>query len=157
MNVELEAKLQRLVDRQEIIDCMLRYTRGIDRLDRELLMSAYHPDAIDDHGVVVMSEDWCDWVFDFHAKHHNSHTHFISNQTLDIDGDVAHGETYFMFCCTEKGKNINMMNTGRYIDRFERRCGRWAIARAYVSPRAPLSSRIPSGPASSGRCCAALA
>jgi hypothetical protein len=31
----------------------MRYSRGIDRLDRDMLLSAYHPDAIDDHGMFV--------------------------------------------------------------------------------------------------------
>jgi hypothetical protein len=31
----------------------MRYSRAIDRLDRELLLSVYHEDAVDDHGVFV--------------------------------------------------------------------------------------------------------
>ena len=42
-------KLQRLVDRAEIHDCMARYVRGVDRGDAELMRSAYFPDAYDDH------------------------------------------------------------------------------------------------------------
>ena len=34
-------------------DCLTRYSRRIDRMDRELLLSAYHEDAIDDHGTFV--------------------------------------------------------------------------------------------------------
>jgi hypothetical protein len=40
----LEMTRERL-DREEIRHCMMRYTRGIDRLDVELLRSAFHPDA----------------------------------------------------------------------------------------------------------------
>ena len=35
-------------DREAITDCLYRYTRGIDRLDRDLVRSAYHDDAVDD-------------------------------------------------------------------------------------------------------------
>ena len=50
MDAEAAALAREMKDRQEIYDCIMRYCRGIDRLDREVLLSAYHPDAIDDHG-----------------------------------------------------------------------------------------------------------
>jgi hypothetical protein len=31
----------------------VRCCRGVDRMDRELLLSAYHSDAVDDHGMFV--------------------------------------------------------------------------------------------------------
>ncbi|WP_221890845.1 nuclear transport factor 2 family protein [Microbispora sp. KK1-11] len=34
-------------DQQEIHEVVLRYCRGVDRLDMDLVRSAYHPDAID--------------------------------------------------------------------------------------------------------------
>jgi hypothetical protein len=33
-----------------IRDCSQRYAHGVDCFDRALLLSALHPDAIDDHG-----------------------------------------------------------------------------------------------------------
>ena len=45
----MDFRLQELCDGAEILDCLQRYARGIDRLDRELLRSAYHDGAIDDH------------------------------------------------------------------------------------------------------------
>ena len=47
--IAVNPKLQELCDRAEILDCMHRYARGMDRLDRTLLRSAYHDGAIDDH------------------------------------------------------------------------------------------------------------
>ena len=44
------AQIKHLIDRQAILDCLTRYCRGMDRFDRALVLSAYHPDAIDDHG-----------------------------------------------------------------------------------------------------------
>ena len=41
----LAPALQQLIDRQEIHDCILRYCSGVDRFDREMLLSVYHPDA----------------------------------------------------------------------------------------------------------------
>ncbi len=38
---------------EAIRQAALRYCRGVDRLDAELMFSAYHDDATDDHGVFV--------------------------------------------------------------------------------------------------------
>lgn len=39
-----------LADGEAIKDCIYRYCRGIDRINRDLLLSAYWPDAIHEHG-----------------------------------------------------------------------------------------------------------
>ncbi|MCW2625710.1 MAG: hypothetical protein JWR48_2432 [Mycobacterium sp.] len=48
-DAELRERIARLEDRAEIRECMMRYARGMDRRDRELLRSAYHDGAVDDH------------------------------------------------------------------------------------------------------------
>jgi hypothetical protein len=40
----LRARMQELADHADVLDCMQRYARGMDRRDRELLRSAYHRD-----------------------------------------------------------------------------------------------------------------
>ena len=39
------------------LDAIHRYCRAVDRADRDLLVSVYHPDAIDDHGLFVGGPD----------------------------------------------------------------------------------------------------
>lgn len=120
--------LRELADRHQITDALHRYSRGIDRADRELALSAYHDDAIDDHGPVVLpASEVVDWALEMHAEQHVAHTHQISNIVIEIDGDVAHCESYFSVFCKNRVKP-NMVTSGRYVDRFERRDGRWAIA-----------------------------
>lgn len=46
-DAELRERIARLEDRAEIRECMMRYARGMDRRDRELLRSAYHDGAVD--------------------------------------------------------------------------------------------------------------
>jgi hypothetical protein len=122
----------------------MTYSRGIDRLDRELLMSVYHEDAIDDHGVFVGNrEEFADWAIAMHTATHLSHQHCIFNFTCDLDGDVAHTETYYMFVGMNRTGTPMAMSGGRYIDRLEKRDGRWAIAaRVCVRDWAPLE-KIP--------------
>ena len=53
----MQAALRRLLDEEAIKKVHLRYCRGIDRRDWELLRSCYHPDALDDHGDYVGGVD----------------------------------------------------------------------------------------------------
>ena len=129
MDQDLAAIVREMKDRHEIYDCVLRYCRGIDRLDREMLLSAYHPDAIDDHGTFVGPvEQFWDYVHALHHTYQHRTQHHITNHRCDIDGDVAHAESYYIFRSLNKEAPLHTNASGRYIDRFERRGGRWAIA-----------------------------
>jgi ketosteroid isomerase-like protein len=121
--------LKQAKDRQDIQDCLLRYTRGVDRHDKDLMRSAYHPDALDEHGVAQGGPvEFCDWAIGYHAANQIQHHHVVTNTSLELDGDVAHGETYYMFWADNR-VGPPTLSFGRYVDRFEKRDGRWAIAR----------------------------
>jgi ketosteroid isomerase-like protein len=126
---DLVAFVREAKDRQEIQDCLLRYTRGVDRHDKDLMRSAYHDDAVDEHGVVTAGPDeFCDWAIGYHAENQHRHHHVLTNTTLDLAGDVAHGETYYMFWADNR-VGPPTLSFGRYIDRLEKRDGRWGIVR----------------------------
>lgn len=123
--------IQNLIDRQAILDCLTRYCRGVDRLDRELVLSAYHPDAVDDHGAFVGTrEEFVDWAFALHEKGQISTHHHLTNHTCDIDGGVAHTETYYLFTARNVDETLWVAG-GRYLDRLERRTGQWKITARY--------------------------
>lgn len=125
---DMRQHVRQLVDRAEIQDCILRYARGMDRRDRALLRSAYHDDAIDDHvGFVGAIEDFIDWAFAYHSTQ-TRYQHYLLNHTVDLRGDEAHAETYYLFVGTDREPANHMtLSGGRYVDRLERRKGRWAI------------------------------
>lgn len=125
----LEGRLRELVDRQEIHDCIVRYCRGVDRLDAQMLASAYHPDAVDDHGLYVGNpHQFADYFLAFHKKHQKATQHIITNHYCELDGDMAHCETYWLFAGMNRVGPELSLGGGRYIDRMERRDGHWAIA-----------------------------
>ena len=140
-NQKYERAIQELIDRQAIHDCLMTYSRAVDRLDRELLLSVYHEDAVDDHGVFVGGPDaFADWVIAMHTKTHLSHQHCQFNSTCDLQGNIAHTETYYMFVGLNRKGSPLAMSGGRYLDRLEKRNGRWAIAaRVCVRDWAPLT------------------
>jgi hypothetical protein len=126
---QLHAMVQEIQDREAIRDCLMRYARGVDRFDRELILSAFHPDFIDEHGKFVGTrEEFADWALDQHTKTHLSTQHYLMNHRCELAGDTAHAETYFLFVgMNRKGKPLQM-NGGRYVDRLEKRNGNWGIA-----------------------------
>jgi hypothetical protein len=129
----LPPAIQQLIDRQAILDCLMRYSRGVDRFDADLLRSAYHSDAADDHGAFCGSPDeFVEWVIPMHQKGQISTQHHLTNHSCDLDGDTAHTETYYLFTARNRDDSVWAAG-GRYIDRFERRGGEWKIATRYCT------------------------
>lgn len=124
----LTGEVQHLRDREAILDCLTRYSRGLDRHDEELLASVFHEDAIDHHADFLGSpKDFVPWVNDLHEADYAAHTHLVMNNTVEIDGDVAHSEIYVQVVLRRKEGPLDICG-GRYIDRLERREGEWRIA-----------------------------
>jgi hypothetical protein len=126
------ARVQELLDRQDILDCLHRYTRGVDRIDVELIRSAFHPDAVDYHGPVTGSvEDFLAYWLPLQPSRQVSQ-HYIANTSIDLAGDTAHVETYYTYFHKARGETQLTTYGGRYADRFERRAGEWRIAMRVV-------------------------
>jgi len=125
---EREARLDELLNREEIRACLTRFSRGMDRLDRELFLSAFHDDAEIAAGPFVgTAADCWDWAAPMHEQGQVLTQHNLLNNTLDIDGDVAHSETYYQFVARNMDESL-LLAGGRYLDRLERRDGSWKIA-----------------------------
>lgn len=126
---ELAKSVTYLLDRQAILDCLHTYCRAIDRLDRDLLLTVYHEDATEDHGIWVGDREYfADQALAYHEANQYSTQHIITNHTCELKGDVAHTETYWQFAGMNKEGAPLSLSGGRYIDRFEKRSGKWAIA-----------------------------
>ncbi len=127
-------RFQELLDRQDILDCLTRFCRGMDRFDRELYLSAFHNDAEMAAGPYVGDVAGCwDWAKPMHEAGQVLTHHALLNNTVEIEGDTAHSETYYQFVARnhpweEGGGETVMLAGGRYIDRLERRSGTWKIA-----------------------------
>jgi len=125
----LEAATKRIADRNAIIDCIVRFCRAINRQDTELLLSVFHPDAIDDHGFFVGDrQQFLKWIGLVYADFEHGQ-HYVTNHTIELNGSEAHVESYWLVVNVLKGAPAPLIAGGRYIDRFEERDGLWAIAR----------------------------
>ena len=122
------ARLQELLDRQDIFDCLLRFCRGMDRFDRDLFLSAFHADCVIAAGPFVGGPvKLYAWASELHDHGQKATMHYLLNHNCDIDGEVAHTETYYVFAGRNRD-DTNWLAGGRYIDRLERRDGAWKIA-----------------------------
>jgi hypothetical protein len=118
-----------LLDRQEILDCVSRYCRAVDRHDRELLASVFHPDAAVDLGEWAGPvRDLVAWADETHRGQDLSHSHNITSHSCEIDGDTAHAESYVIQARLQRDGRTVTVAGGRYLDRLERRNGEWRIA-----------------------------
>jgi hypothetical protein len=132
MDADRLTRLERLFDRQDILDCVRSISRGMDRFDRELFLSGFHADARIDAGALVGSPEI---VYEAGASLHehgqSSTLHNLLNHVCEIDGDSAHGETYYLYTARNRDGTIWAAG-GRYIDRLEKRDGAWGIAFRYT-------------------------
>ena len=143
ITAEKLAGLSKLLDRQAILDCLTQISRGADRFDRELYVSGFHSDALIDAGAYVGTPSE---IYDGPRKSHEhgqlSTLHSILNHSCDLNGELAHAETYWFFHGLNRDKT-NWLAGGRYLDRFEKRDGSWKIAFRYTILE--WSSVIPAG------------
>ena len=128
----MEAAIAALLAKREIEEVVLRYCRGIDRLDRELVRSCYHPDATDSHGSFTGGvEEFLDWAWQLLARYDRT-MHYVGNVLVELAGDAAVAESYGVARHTspDPRPQWNLVTGFRYLDRFERRAdGVWRIAR----------------------------
>ncbi|NMM86561.1 hypothetical protein B2J88_19695 [Rhodococcus sp. SRB_17] len=133
------ADSSRLVDRAEIADVVNRFCHAVDRNRWELMASVFHED-----GKTVFIGNELPWqkmvenarvsMGSLERTHHQT-----GNMLFSFDGDVAEVETYVTAYhrvpstapahAFWDGRNEDYEGVagGRYIDRFERRDGRWLM------------------------------
>lgn len=129
MAPELESMVRELHDKMKIREVVTNYCRGVDRMDKDLLFSCYHPDAIDDHGFFVGDRE-AFWAFvnRYHNNAQATHQHIITNHSCTLEGNTAHTESYWLFAAIDAKDFSLSLGGGRYIDRMEKRNGEWRIA-----------------------------
>ena len=144
------ARLQDLLDREEIRSLIYAYCNAADRHDQDKMRSLYHEDAIDEHGHMSKGP-----AMDFIGKlpeiqapmeilHHN-----VTTINLAIDGERAEGEVYLIALHRVKGSDgpFDVLVGGRYFDKYEKRNGVWkfshrAIVADWAYPADPSAVRL---------------
>jgi len=136
-------RLRHIEDRQEIADKLHLYCRALDRVDENLLRSVFHPESQHSHGSFQgLSADFVGFAMQVITGLDRTH-HMLGNVVIELEADRAFSEAYFIayhrigkdrppfgpFITHRPGVDEDIIISGRYLDRWERRDGVWKIAR----------------------------
>lgn len=121
-----------VADKLAITEVIYRYCRAVDRMDRALADTVWHPDGTADYGATYPegpASGLLDTMWANHAKL-LGHSHQVTNILIDVDGDRAGSESYALgtlWNVSDTGVLVQLSAYGRYLDRWSRRAGVWAI------------------------------
>lgn len=135
MTTSVSQIMAELADREAIRECLYRYTRGVDRLDADMVRSAYWPEVVDNHlSFQGNAEEFIAWSFPVMGSMDQTQ-HFIANVLFNIQGALADVESYFYGFHRVNGPDgakFDVIGAGRYLDRFEKRQDEWRIIERLV-------------------------
>lgn len=120
-----------LASHEQIRQQVYNYCRAVDRLDAALGHSVWHEDGTADYGATVYvgsGRGAIDHIIEAHRKV-LGHSHMVTNLIIHTDGEKATSEAYHFAVLRLKreGQLHEMRVSGRYLDRWSRRGGSWAI------------------------------
>lgn len=131
------AALEELVAIEAIRRLHVRYCRGVDRLDRELISSVFHPGAVEHHvpwfdgpaeeyADLVLKEGVTRWAGVF--------CHMVANELITVEGQRASSEWYLLQInrTQTEGSTADYLLCARYLETLERRDGRWGITERWL-------------------------
>ena len=121
-----------LADKWAIQEQIYNYCRSVDRLDVLLGHAVFHEDSYADFPTYKGTGQG--WIDDVCREHLNflHHSHQVTNIIIDLQGpDKAGSEAYVIANLRQQdGDRVtNRMFSARYIDKWSKRNGRWAIDR----------------------------
>lgn len=123
--------LDDVIAESEIKALQMRYCRGADRMDFDLMRSCFHPDATTDFGFFGGSVDAFLEAGREGMKNFLCTTHNTGNQLIEVSGDRAWAEHYTVATHRLPAEGTlplrDFITAVRYVDRLERRDGEWRI------------------------------
>jgi hypothetical protein len=143
-----DRKLDELLAKQEITEVIYRYCRAMDRMDRPIALTLWHANgtAVYEDVFEGTGAEFLDFVWKVHEERFISHSHQVSNILIEVDGDRATSESYLTATLRTRPEESHgeYHVRGRYLDRWSRRDGRWALDhRLYVHDISELRTVSP--------------
>ena len=117
-----QQRLDELIAKDEIREQIYNYSRGLDRMDKELARQVWHPDGTTNFVGIFegTGPGFIDWVWEVHEAY-VAHSHQMTNILIEVDRDTAVSETYMTASLraqpTESSASTSVVR-GRYADRW---------------------------------------
>ncbi len=129
----MDAKIAELFAKQEITEILYRYCRAMDRMDKPLALSIWHPGATVDYGSTYKGDvpGFIEAAWAIHSSM-ICHSHQITNILIatDLEANQAQSEAYAIAALRytdEKDQTVQLTVRVRYLDRLSMKNGQWAI------------------------------
>jgi hypothetical protein len=123
-----------LLEKQAITEMLYRYCRAMDRIDREATLAIWHPDGTCNYSSTAGVPDmpFRDYLTGSTKSRQGfaNHSHQIANILIELNGTHAVSEAYFtasLQTVPADGTVTEHLWRGRYLDRWSKRAGNWAI------------------------------
>ena len=130
---QVNQTLQEIIDHHEIRKLLSVYCHGCDRGDEHRMASVYLDDAWDDHGSYKgPGKQFVRQVMNALATGGPKLTHLLGQSLININGNEAGAETYFMASTiktNQDGCEVANLMAGRYVDTLLRKNGQWKISK----------------------------
>lgn len=148
-------EIDRLLSHWAVQEVLLSYSRGNDLQNEEMLRNCFWPESEHKHGRFEgKSQDFVGFAMKILTTLHYC-SHHISNISIQIKGDRAFSECYYLAHHrrdAKTGGEEDAYMEGRYLDIMERRSGVWKIIRRhgisdYSSPPVPATTPYAQWPA----------
>jgi len=132
MGIEnMDPELRALLDERAIRRVLAEYAHGCDRCDGALMASVYADDSWDDHGrLKARGADFAHaMTTEIIPGSTETLSHLLGQSLIELDGDMARAETYYMAVTRSTMDDVPMCNQlgGRYVDRLRREPNGWKI------------------------------
>jgi hypothetical protein len=146
--------IEELGAREAIRQQLHNYCRAMDRRDDALANAVWHADGTADYGAAIFQGSGRDFVDQVSRNHlrREVHSHQIATIGIEVNADRAASEAYVTvrLRTAVAGGFTDELYVGRYLDRWSRRNGRWAIDhRVWVLDfdelDRPVTARLPCG------------
>jgi hypothetical protein len=123
----------KLIAKDEIADLIYRYPRGLDRLDRAILLSLGHADATVEFSTLFKGTwaGYVEWLMHAH-KSMLFNNHRITNMLIDVEADRAVSEsssTATLIVARSDGNIESRLVHSRYLDQWRHENSRWWLMR----------------------------
>jgi hypothetical protein len=124
---------ERTADHIAINDILYLHSRGLDRLDADLIKCAYWPDAEVDYGSFKGGAHlFAELVVGALEEQYELTRHSLSNTLIVFTGDNARTESVVSAAHLLRGGQEELLFYGRYLDLLHRRDGQWKLQHRQV-------------------------